>query len=74
MENIDIANAQQNFPELIERTIRGSEIIITREGRPIVKLTALPRKAKQRQFGTAKGLIKITDDFDAPLDDFKAYT
>ncbi len=28
---------------------------------------------RQRVFGSAKGLIKMADDFDAPLDDFKDY-
>ncbi len=28
---------------------------------------------KRRKFGSAKGLIKIYDDFNEPLDDFKEY-
>lgn len=28
---------------------------------------------KKRQFGCASGLIKISDDFDEPLDEFKEY-
>ncbi len=28
---------------------------------------------QKRQFGCAKGLIKMSADFDAPLDDFKEY-
>lgn len=30
-------------------------------------------KLKTRQFGYAKGKIKISDDFDEPLDEFKDY-
>jgi len=30
-------------------------------------------KTKKRVFGSAKGLIKIADDFDAPLEDFGDY-
>jgi hypothetical protein len=30
-------------------------------------------KIKERQFGCAKGLIVIHDDFDSPLEDFKEY-
>ena len=30
-------------------------------------------KLKAREFGFAKGKIKLSDDFDAPLDEFKAY-
>ncbi len=32
-----------------------------------------PEARKQRVFGSAKGKIKMADDFDAPLDDFKDY-
>jgi len=28
---------------------------------------------KEREFGFAKGKISMTDDFDAPLDEFKEY-
>ena len=31
------------------------------------------RPVKKRQFGCAKNLIKMSPDFDAPLDDFKEY-
>lgn len=30
-------------------------------------------KLKERQFGYAKGKIKLSADFDEPLDDFKDY-
>ena len=36
-------------------------------------VTQQPKVRKQRVFGSSKGLIKMTDDFDAPLDDFKDY-
>jgi Protein of unknown function (DUF2281) len=32
-----------------------------------------PLPTKRRQFGCAKGKIKMSMDFDAPLDDFKEY-
>lgn len=35
------------------------------------KNSANPKK--QRRAGLAKGLIKMSDDFDEPLDDFKEY-
>jgi len=73
MENIDINQAQQRFHELIDMTTGGNEIVITKSGRPIAKITAIAPPKKQRRFGTAKGLIKMADDFDAPLEDFKGY-
>ncbi len=32
-----------------------------------------PERPKQRTFGSAKGLIKIAEDFDEPLEDFREY-
>jgi len=32
-----------------------------------------PPVARKRIFGSAKGQIKMAEDFDAPLDDFKDY-
>lgn len=73
MQNIDINQAKKRLSELVEKTIRGDEIIITKAGQPIAKLIGIPKRDKKRQFGTAKGLIKISDDFDKPLEDLQEY-
>ena len=73
MQNVDINQAKKRLPELVQKTISGDEIIITKGGQPIAKLVGIPKQEKQRQFGTAKGLIKISDDFDKPLEDFQRY-
>ena len=49
------------------RNQRVEVIFITLEESP------QPPVAKKRVFGSAKGLIKMAEDFDAPLDDFKDY-
>ena len=39
-----------------------------------LKQKAKPKsRLKKRQLGAAKGLIVMSPDFDAPLDDFKEY-
>ncbi len=73
MENIDINQATQHLHELVEKSILGNDIIITRKGLPVAKIIGLSKLKKQRKFGSAKGLIKISDDFDKPLGDFKEY-
>jgi hypothetical protein len=40
---------------------------------PFAGQTETTKINKQRVFGSSKGLIKMTEDFDAPLDDFKDY-
>lgn len=72
--NIDIKKAESCFADLLRQTVAGSDIIITQEGLPIVRLVAVRKKsAQKRQFGSAKGLIRMAEDFDQTPDDFKEY-
>ena len=73
MTLVDYKQAQNQFAKLIELAVSGEEIIIEKDNHPIVKLTAIKRQKKQRKFGSAKGMIQIADDFDAPLEDFSEY-
>nr|VFK28323.1 MAG: Antitoxin component of toxin-antitoxin stability system, DNA-binding transcriptional repressor [Candidatus Kentron sp. MB]VFK29486.1 MAG: Antitoxin component of toxin-antitoxin stability system, DNA-binding transcriptional repressor [Candidatus Kentron sp. MB]VFK74799.1 MAG: Antitoxin component of toxin-antitoxin stability system, DNA-binding transcriptional repressor [Candidatus Kentron sp. MB] len=73
MLNIDMAQARDRFPELITQSIGGKEVIITRDGQPVVKLIALAGPKRKRRFGSAREFIKISDDFDEPLEDFRGY-
>lgn len=74
MLNIDIAKAKDCFSDLINLTIRGNEVVITKKGQPVAKLIALEKKhKKKRQFGSARGLIKMADDFDETPEDFRDY-
>ena len=53
----------------------GMEIPHSRRGKvPLVKLTQLQSAKSKRAIGSAKGLIEMSPDFDAPLEDFKEYT
>lgn len=73
MLNVDIVRAESCLPELIAQSIGGKEIVITRSGQPLVKLVAMTGQKRKRRFGSAKGLIKMSDDFDEPLEDFREY-
>jgi prevent-host-death family protein len=70
---VDITEAQQRFLELIRAAERGEAVIITKNTHPVVHLIAAARVKKQPTFGSARGLITIAEDFDAPLDDFREY-
>lgn len=73
MTQIELQQAKERFLELIELAASGEEIIISKGEQPFVKLLPISQRKKQRQFGSAKGLITIAEDFDAPLEDFKEY-
>lgn len=72
MTQVDLLKAKEQFWELIELAASGEEVVISKGEKPLVKLIAA-NKPKKRQFGSAKGMITLADDFDAPLEDFQEY-
>lgn len=66
--------AKGRLAELIEAAIRGERVVIARDNEHAVRLVPLPSAPRERHAGTAKGLIRMRDDFDAPLPDFDEYT
>lgn len=58
---------------LLREAMDGEELIILQSRRPIAKLIPLPQEARPT-FGSARGMIMMRDDFDAPLEDFQEYT
>jgi prevent-host-death family protein len=64
---VNVTEAKTNLSRLLEKAIAGEEVIIMRSGRPMVRLTPVETAPFKREFGTAKGQIFISDDFDDPL-------
>lgn len=73
MNSVTITEAAQKLPDLIDAALRGEEIIITDGDRSLVRLTPTTPVKPSPTFGSAKGLIEMSDDFDEPLEDFKDY-
>ena len=73
MQNIDIEQAGKCLIKLAENAVGGDEVVITKSGIPVVKLTPIAQRKPERQFGSAKGLIKMSDDFDELPEDFQEY-
>ena len=44
--NIKLADAKTRLSELVDRVEKGEEIVITRHGRPVARLSALERPKK----------------------------
>lgn len=72
MHTIHVDEAQSRLSDLIGEASRGEDVVITREDGAAVRLVPI-RHAVQPKFGSARGLIAIADDFDAPLPDFAPY-
>lgn len=71
MTRIKLNEAQNKLPELFGLVESGEEVIIIKEDGSSYKIISMNKK--RPRFGSAKGLIEISDDFDEPLEDFKEY-
>jgi prevent-host-death family protein len=74
MAQYNIAQAKAHFSELVERALLGEEIVIARDNRPLLRMVPIGI-AQPRVPGSGKdAVLFISDDFDAPLEDFKDYS
>jgi len=71
MPTVNIYQAKTHLSKLVDLASSGTDVVIARAGKPMVKLTALEKRKKSRMvgFGALEGKGWIADDFDAPLPD-----
>jgi prevent-host-death family protein len=65
--SVNIHEAKTSFSKLLKRVALGEEVVIARAGKPVARLVPFGERLAVRQPGSAKGLIKIREDFDARL-------
>jgi len=73
MQQVTLDDAKKKLDDLIIAAVKGDEVVITKGDRPVVKLVPIAGTKAQPRFGSAKGLITMSDDFDEPLEDFGDY-
>jgi prevent-host-death family protein len=66
MEPINIYEAKTRLSQLVDQAAGGEDVVVSRNGKPLVRITRLSER-KPVRFGSLKGKLKIADDFDAPL-------
>ena len=64
---VNIHEAKTHFSKFIHQVLKGEEIIIAKGGKPLVRLVPYTEESEIRHGGQFKGIIKISEDFDAPL-------
>ncbi len=67
MISVDVHEAKTHLSRLLERVAAAEEILISKAGKPMAKLTPLSKPQINRVPGLDKGLIQIPADFDTPL-------
>ncbi len=66
---VNIDEAKTHLSQLLNRALRGEEVIIAKAGKPVARLVPFEEAPARRRPGTARGTISISPDFDAPLPD-----
>ena len=73
MQQVNVGEATKQLSHLIDAAVRGEVVLITTDDRQIVRLVPVKHTRQPRRAGSAKGMIHMADDFDAPLEDFQEY-
>jgi antitoxin (DNA-binding transcriptional repressor) of toxin-antitoxin stability system len=75
MATVNLDDAKAHLLEIISGLNPGAEIVIVREGEIVATLTRAPANRWPCAAGSAKDTQHwMAPDFDAPLEDFRAYT
>ncbi len=65
---VSTAEAKNRLTELIRVVEGGEEVIITRHGRPVARLSTTPPETKRKvQLGTMRDRIKLYPGWDEPI-------
>jgi prevent-host-death family protein len=63
-EVVNMHQAKTSLSRLVERALAGEDVVIARNGQPLVRLVPIPQKREPRIPGRSKGRIWIAPDFD----------
>ena len=73
MTQLTIEQANGRWGDLVDAAIRGEDVVVIDGAKGAVRLVPVKQPVNHPRFGSAKGLITMADDFDAPLEDFREY-
>lgn len=64
---VSVAEAKNRLPKLLRAAEAGEEVIITRRGKPVVRLSPAVPARRKIQFGWARGRIRLKPGWDKPI-------
>ncbi len=69
METVNIYDAKTHLSQLVDKAAAGEDVVVSRHGKPLVRITRLEPSKRPIKFGLLKGKLSVPADFDAPLPD-----
>ncbi len=67
MKIVNICEAKRYFSKLIHDAMTGEEIVIAKNGHPLIRFTPYTERLSKRVGGQLKEILKISADFDHSL-------
>ena len=67
MDAVNIYDAKTRLSQLVDKAASGEDVVVSRHGKPLVRITRLEPAKPRIKFGLLKGKLKVPADFDAPL-------
>jgi prevent-host-death family protein len=64
---VNIHEAKTHLSRILRAVEKGKEVIITRNGDPVARLSPIEGTPRDRHFGELKGQIVVPDNFNDPL-------
>jgi len=74
MHQVHLKEAETRLAELIEEAAGGEEVVIIRNDGTSFKIVPLGEVKAVPKYGSAKGLVKMSNNFDEPLEGFEEYS
>jgi prevent-host-death family protein len=73
MVQFNVHEAKSNLSKLLDLALEGEEVVISRHGVPVAKLTPVQQKKPDRPMGFGRGTVHfLTEDWNAPMTDEEA--
>lgn len=66
-KQVNVHEAKTQLSRLLQQVRAGEEIVIANRGVPVARLVAVPQAKGPRELGVESGVLRIPDDFNAPL-------
>lgn len=67
MEIVSISDARAQLSRLVDKAATGEDVVVSRNGKPLVRIARLEAPKRRVTFGLLKGTFAVPADFDAPL-------
>jgi antitoxin (DNA-binding transcriptional repressor) of toxin-antitoxin stability system len=67
MQAYSLQEAQKQLGDLVEAALHGETVLIQINEQQLIQLIPFIQEKKPRKAGSARNLVTIADDFDAPL-------